>query len=451
MTRSGSRRPLLGVDVLRGRELVASDADEAAPARADRHGGGRTARVVVTPVGGQGFLFGRGNQQLSSPRARAGRPGERRRRRDGGEARCARRPPAARRYRRRGAGRKRSPATPRRRRLRSRGRLPRSSRSRADRQQAKDASDAPSRAHPYIPNSAPADQGRRCCEAIGAADVDELYGAIPERLRLRRPLDLPPALRSELELRRHARGRCSARNDSCRGGPQLPRRRLLAALRPGGRATRSSTGREFVTAYYGETLHRPRQAPGALRVREPDRRARRARRRRASRRTTGRRAAATRDLHGGAHHRPAAARSCRPRSSPERLAVIARLLRAVDRRSSAMPVRRGDRPARPRRAAGGARRRRRLRLRREPRLPRRRSRREARADRRAWPTTPARSSSSASTRSRSACSRRRRATAPTSSAASCSRSASTCTSAAASRASSPRPTRSATSPSTRPS
>ena len=48
------------------------------------------------------------------------------------------------------------------------------------------------------------------------------------------------------------------------------------------------------------------------------------------------------------------------------------------------------------------------------------------------PTRRARSSSSASTRSRSACSRRRRATAPTSSAASCSRSACTCTSAAAS-------------------
>lgn len=59
----GLEKTVLGVDVVRGRELVAADADEARllelTARAD-------ARIVVTPVGGQGFVFGRGNQQLSA-------------------------------------------------------------------------------------------------------------------------------------------------------------------------------------------------------------------------------------------------------------------------------------------------------------------------------------------------------------------------------------------------
>jgi predicted polyphosphate/ATP-dependent NAD kinase len=56
-------KTVLGVDVLRGRELVAADADEAVLLDLVKT---ESARVVVTPVGGQGFLFGRGNQQLSA-------------------------------------------------------------------------------------------------------------------------------------------------------------------------------------------------------------------------------------------------------------------------------------------------------------------------------------------------------------------------------------------------
>jgi len=59
----GLEKTVLGVDVVRGRELVAADADEA---RLLQLTDGADARIVVTPVGGQGFVFGRGNQQLSA-------------------------------------------------------------------------------------------------------------------------------------------------------------------------------------------------------------------------------------------------------------------------------------------------------------------------------------------------------------------------------------------------
>ena len=68
-------------------------------------------------------------------------------------------------------------------------------------------------AHPYIPNSAP-DVRRQMLAAIGATDVEELYRDIPEHLRLRRPLELPEALPSELALRRHV-GALLDRNVSC--------------------------------------------------------------------------------------------------------------------------------------------------------------------------------------------------------------------------------------------
>ena len=59
----GLEKTVLGVDVVRGRELAAVDADEETLLRL---AAAEPARVIVTPVGGQGFLFGRGNQQLSA-------------------------------------------------------------------------------------------------------------------------------------------------------------------------------------------------------------------------------------------------------------------------------------------------------------------------------------------------------------------------------------------------
>ena len=58
-------KTLLGVDAVLNRELVARDASESRLlALLDEHGDGKT-RIVVTPIGGQGYLFGRGNQQIS--------------------------------------------------------------------------------------------------------------------------------------------------------------------------------------------------------------------------------------------------------------------------------------------------------------------------------------------------------------------------------------------------
>jgi predicted polyphosphate/ATP-dependent NAD kinase len=58
----GAKKTLLGVDVVLDRELVLADANEAQLLElVDR----RPAKIVVTLIGGQGFIFGRGNQQLS--------------------------------------------------------------------------------------------------------------------------------------------------------------------------------------------------------------------------------------------------------------------------------------------------------------------------------------------------------------------------------------------------
>jgi predicted polyphosphate/ATP-dependent NAD kinase len=59
----GQEKTLLGVDVYIDRRLVRADASEADILALLE--GGREAVVVVTPIGAQGFFFGRGNQQLS--------------------------------------------------------------------------------------------------------------------------------------------------------------------------------------------------------------------------------------------------------------------------------------------------------------------------------------------------------------------------------------------------
>jgi len=59
----GLDKTLLGVDVLRGRTLIASDVGEAQ--LLELLAREQSARIVVTPIGGQGYLFGRGNQPIS--------------------------------------------------------------------------------------------------------------------------------------------------------------------------------------------------------------------------------------------------------------------------------------------------------------------------------------------------------------------------------------------------
>ena len=58
----GIPNTLLGVDVLLGGQLLLADANE--QQMLDLLDG-RPVRIIVTPIGGQGYLFGRGNQQLS--------------------------------------------------------------------------------------------------------------------------------------------------------------------------------------------------------------------------------------------------------------------------------------------------------------------------------------------------------------------------------------------------
>ena len=62
LTHLGLCKTLIGVDVVCDRELVIEDANEKALMALLET---RSAKVVVTPIGGQGYIFGRGNQQIS--------------------------------------------------------------------------------------------------------------------------------------------------------------------------------------------------------------------------------------------------------------------------------------------------------------------------------------------------------------------------------------------------
>jgi glycine dehydrogenase subunit 1 len=106
------------------------------------------------------------------------------------------------------------------------------------------------RAHPYIPNSAPEVKAEMLA-AIGAGSADELYAAIPERLRFAGPLAIEPSVGSEAALRRRLEGLLD-RNVSSRdrvsflGGGCWPH--YVPAV-----VDEILARGEFLTAYYGET------------------------------------------------------------------------------------------------------------------------------------------------------------------------------------------------------
>jgi predicted polyphosphate/ATP-dependent NAD kinase len=63
----GIDKTLLGVDVVHNKKLLAKDADEETlynMVKRHREKGGEV-RIVLTPIGGQGYILGRGNQQIS--------------------------------------------------------------------------------------------------------------------------------------------------------------------------------------------------------------------------------------------------------------------------------------------------------------------------------------------------------------------------------------------------
>jgi len=62
LSKLGLDKTLIGVDVVWKDKLLASDVNEAQLLNLLE---GRTSRIIVTPIGGQGYLFGRGNQQIS--------------------------------------------------------------------------------------------------------------------------------------------------------------------------------------------------------------------------------------------------------------------------------------------------------------------------------------------------------------------------------------------------
>jgi predicted polyphosphate/ATP-dependent NAD kinase len=67
----GLSKTLIGVDVVLDGELLLADASEAQLLASLRQFRNCPARIVVTPIGGQGFVFGRGNQQISPAVIRA--------------------------------------------------------------------------------------------------------------------------------------------------------------------------------------------------------------------------------------------------------------------------------------------------------------------------------------------------------------------------------------------
>jgi glycine dehydrogenase subunit 1 len=68
--------------------------------------------------------------------------------------------------------------------------------------------------HPYIPNSVP-EIREAMLKELGIPGPEAIYAEIPERLRLKRPLDLPQPIPCEMQLKRHVEA-ILCKNTTCR-------------------------------------------------------------------------------------------------------------------------------------------------------------------------------------------------------------------------------------------
>ena len=103
--------------------------------------------------------------------------------------------------------------------------------------------------HPYIPNSVPEVQ-QEMLKEIGLSSLEELHAEIPVEIRLNRPMELPPALESEYELKRHVES-LLAKNKTCKNHINFLGAGCYQHYVPAICDEINSRG-EFLTAYGGE-------------------------------------------------------------------------------------------------------------------------------------------------------------------------------------------------------
>lgn len=106
------------------------------------------------------------------------------------------------------------------------------------------------RQYPYIPNSNETIR-KEMLDFIGAKSVEEIYSFIPDEVRMPRPLQLPPALTSEISLKKHMDG-ILAKDSTCEENISFLGAGCYDHYVPA--VCDEINGRsEFLTAYSGDT------------------------------------------------------------------------------------------------------------------------------------------------------------------------------------------------------